>query len=153
MPTIAFYKQGNIGDGNDATSGRTSHITFGLNDLILSIADLVGIKTSSRAGFAEDSTSIAPYLTGLKDAEFESHPLVLHDDYIMGPMLSLRNGDWKLIVGQELITEGELKHHALFNLKDNPTEDERKNLIASEQHSHLVESLSEKLLDIYHQRS
>ena len=43
----------------------------------------------------------------------------------MGPMLSLRDGDWKLIVGQELITEGKLKHHALFNLKDNPTEDER----------------------------
>ena len=71
----------------------------------------------------------------------------------MGPMLSLRDGDWKLIVGQELILKGELKHHALFNLKDNPTEDERQNLIASEQHSHLVESLSAKLLDIYHQRN
>ena len=153
VPTIAFWKQGSIGDGNDATPGRTSHITYGLNDLILSIADLAGIETSSRAGFAEDSTSIAPFLTGLKDDEFEPHPLVLHDDYIMGPMLSLRDGDWKLIVGQELIVEGELKHHALFNLKDNPTEDERQNLIASEQHSRLVESLSEKLLDIYHQRS
>ena len=71
-------------------------------------------------GFAEDSTSIAPYLTGLKDDEFEPHPLVLHDDYIMGPMLSLREGDWKLIVGQELITEGELKHHALLQLKRQP---------------------------------
>ena len=75
----------------------------------------------------------------------------IHDDYIMGPMLSLRDGDWKLIVGQELIVEGTLKHYALFNLKDNPTEDERQNLIASEQHRHLVESLSAKLLDIYHQ--
>ena len=153
VPTIAFWKQGNIGDGNDATPGRTSHITYGLNDLILSIADLVGIEASPRAGFAEDSTGIAPFLTGLKDDEFEPHPLVLHDDYIMGPMLSLRDGDWKLIVGQELILEGELKHHALFNLKDNPTEDERQNLIASEQHRHRVESLSEKLMDIYHQRN
>ena len=153
VPTIAFWKQGNIGDGNDATPGRTSHITYGLNDLILSIADLAGIEASPREGFAEDSTSIAPFLTGLKDDEFEPHPLVLHDDYIMGPMLSLRDGDWKLIVGRELIVEGTLKHHALFNLKDNPTEDERQNLIASEQHSHLVESLSAKLLDIYHQRS
>ncbi len=60
VPTIAFWKQGNIGD---ATPGRTSHITYGLNDLILSIADLAGIKTSPRAGFAEDSTNIAPFLT------------------------------------------------------------------------------------------
>ena len=71
----------------------------------------------------------------------------------MGPMLSLRDGDWKLIVGQELILEDQLKHHALFNLKDNPTEDERQNLIALEQHSHLVESMSAKLLNIYHQKS
>ena len=74
VPTIAFWKQGNIGDGNDATPGRTSHITYGLNDLILSIADLAGIEASPREGFAEDSTNIAPFLTGLKDAEYEPHP-------------------------------------------------------------------------------
>ncbi len=152
VPTIAVWKQGDIGDGDVTTPGKTSHITFGLNDLILSIADLAGIETSSRKGFAEDSVNIAPFLTGLKDDEYEPHPMVLHDDYIMGPMLSLRDGDWKLIVGQELILEGEVTHHALFNIKDNPTEDEQQNLIESGEHKQIVESMSAKLLDIYHER-
>lgn len=152
VPTIAFWKQGNIGDGDDTTPGRTSHITFGLEDLILSIADLAGIEASPRKGFAEDSVNIAPFLTGLKDADYKPHPLVLHDDYIMGPMLSLRDGDWKLIVGRELILQGQLNPYALFNLKTNPTEDERQNLIASRERDPIVSSMSEKLLDIYHQR-
>jgi hypothetical protein len=96
--------------------------------------------------------SVAPFLTGLQDEAFESHTLVLHDDYIMGPMLAIREGDWKLIVGEELVLEGELKPMALFNMKENPREDELQNLVESEDHQELVASLSARLMDVYHVR-
>ncbi len=152
VPTIAVWKEGDIGDGDDSSPGLTSQISFGLNDLFMSLAELTGADVTSEKGCAEDSVSVLPFLSGRKDEAFEPHTMVLHDDYIMGPTLAIREGKWKLIVGEELVRGGELKPLALFDLSDNVKEDELQNLVKSPDHTELVESLSSRLMDIFHER-
>lgn len=115
------------------------------------MAELVGIEVTSRPGFAEDSPSVTPLLSELADDEYEPHPLVLHDDYTVGPVLSLRDGILKLIAGEEMVLKGKAKLHALFNLKDNPTEDERQNLIESGEYADVVQKMITALENIFHE--
>ncbi|WP_139957434.1 sulfatase family protein [Flavicella sediminum] len=77
-----------------------------------------------------DSANLLPFFKG--EASEKAHTYLLHQS-AGGPSFALRDGDWKLILKSDVKNKanklGNLTNVALFNLKDNLSEDESKNLI------------------------
>lgn len=150
IPFIASWPAGGIGDGDEATPGKSTDAMFGLNDIYATLAELAGVEASRGGRGGQDSESFLRELKAPGSTRGRARPLVLHDDYVIGPAMAIRKGPWKLVVDRELIERGRLNPIALFNLDENLTEDESKNLLSDPAQKERVRELSRELKAIYH---
>ncbi len=148
VPFIACWKQGGIGDGDEATPGATSDQLLCLVDLFATFAALAGQPMEKHAQWAQDSENRLPVLLGGKQ---DRAPLVLHDDGKMGPALALRQGPWKLIIDGELVRGGAMNPVALYNLQTNPLEAEKANQIEAPEQQARVAAMAAELQRIFDQ--
>jgi arylsulfatase A-like enzyme len=105
--------------------GTVSEATFGLQDLLASCADIVGVKLPDNAG--EDSLSFLPALQGMPPATGRE-AIVVHSGQ---GMFAIRKGPWKLIDGlgsggftapATVKPQPDGPTGQLFNLADDPEE-------------------------------
>ncbi len=119
VPVIARWGDG-AGAGSMIPPGSVSHQLIGLQDLMATVAELVGAPLPPDA--AEDSESFLPILLGRQGAEPIRERLVHHS---AGGRLAIRSGDWKLIPGPETTVDSEVEPPTgprLFNLAEDPGE-------------------------------
>lgn len=100
----------------------TSTRTIGTNDIIASIADVVGVKLPQDA--AEDSVSFAGNLLDANRGLARGPALILHSQ---NGAFAVRQGPWKLILGHAAGVDndppaGGLPPRQLFNLQKDPKE-------------------------------
>ncbi|MDF7823916.1 arylsulfatase [Pontiellaceae bacterium B12227] len=111
---------------------RSKETISGL-DVVATIAAVTGQEISRDQ--VMDSVNLMPLLTQEKGAR--GHTVLVH--YSQTGKAALRQGDWKLhVYGKNLKN---LQPKQLFNLKDNPTEDEAKNLLNNPEYSILAERM------------
>lgn len=107
--------------------------TIVFSDVLATLAEVVGSKTIL-AGMAEDSVSFLPYLLDPGKAPMARSPII-HN------RLTIRDGDWKLILPKQRRKPQETSTAALYNLKtDLP---ERENLISK--HPEIADRLKAQL--------
>ncbi len=145
IPFLLSWPAGGLGDGKVSTSGVTREGLFGLHDLYATFARILGRELS--AGAAPDSENVLALLHGEEGAE--RSPLVLHGDLVRGPVLALRQGSWKLVVGRELVEEGELQPQELFDLAKNPLEGRPGNRLEDGEQRERLQRMSALLLAIF----
>lgn len=96
-----------------------------------------------------DSANLLPYFKGI--AKGKAHTYLMHQS-AGGPSFALRDGDWKLIVKSDVKKKankvGNLTNVALFNLKDNLSEDESKNLINDAKYAKRVAEMKAKYIEL-----
>ncbi|MCP4142732.1 MAG: hypothetical protein GY755_21025 [Chloroflexi bacterium] len=100
-----------------------------------------------------DSLDLLPLLCGYLDAK--GHEIILqlqqakNDQNPSGPYYAIRRKEWKLILlAPDKKNVKDLKPIALFDLKNNPFEDEKYNQINNEQYVSLVSELLDEYLEI-----
>ena len=157
VPFIASWPQGNVGDGDASSTGRTSPEPVSLTDMYATFAEIVGAPLPDvRAGKtgAEDSFSVLGALRG--EALQERPPLMFNDHKEAGAdpaavairIDSPRVGDavvpgqWKLFLDASLLRSGTASPYELYNLADDPMEEA--NLIDTPELEPLVEHLAER---------
>lgn len=134
VPFIARWGDGTPG-GSVIPPGVTNDATIGVHDLMATAAELSGQTLPADAG--EDSHSLVPLLTG--DPSEYSRDRTIHQS-ATGAMV-MREGDWKLIMGNSCATIDFTNNWHLYNLATDPGE--TTNLIV--QQPAIVQDLSAKM--------
>ncbi|MGQ1787645.1 MULTISPECIES: sulfatase family protein [unclassified Saccharicrinis] len=120
-------------------TGTSDKPILGL-DIMATLADLTNHKIAE--GQAMDSKNIWPYL---KNKEATIHPELMLQGGTQ-KTVAISEDNWKLIIqiDKKDKTDKIREPIALFNLKNNISEDENKNLIHSPEHKSVVNSLFQK---------
>ena len=120
IPLIARWGDGTA-NGSVIRAGRVSDSLVGLQDLMATVADLIGEPLPADA--AEDSESFLPSLLDRPDGEPGREHLVHHS---ATGRFAIRRGDWKLILAEPNRPPGPAGRTGarLFNLADDPGETE-----------------------------
>ncbi|NIJ44850.1 arylsulfatase A-like enzyme [Wenyingzhuangia heitensis] len=96
-----------------------------------------------------DSADLLPYFRGT--AKEKAHTYLMHQS-AGGPTFAIRDGDWKLILKSDIKKKvnklGNLTHVALFNLKDNLSEDEAKNLINNSKYAKRIAEMKTTYIEL-----
>ncbi len=135
VPFIVAWPEGEVGDGDATTPGRTSGQLVSLQDWFATFSDILGqslpdLRKGQKGG--EDSFSILPALRGRK---LPIRPL-FHNDHkevrdnaacairLDDPEVGneLFPGQWKLLLDGSFVRYGEVKPLGLFNLAADPKE-------------------------------
>ena len=137
VPFIASWPSGNVGDGNDKTSGATRSSLIALNDLYATFAEMVGEPlppVSGKGRGAEDSVSQLQALQGRTD--FVRPGAIFPNDHKEATkkrndgraVVAVRTneaplpGQWKLFLDSSYAWEGKLQPTELYNLANDPKE-------------------------------
>lgn len=135
VPFLVAWPDGNIGDGNGNTPGRTSRQLLGLTDLFATLADILNQPLPApdvgQKG-AEDSLSM---LAALTSNETFDRPLFFNDHKQAADpavvVLRMDNpivdgapvaGQWKIFFDHQLIRFGNAQPTALYDLATDPGE-------------------------------
>lgn len=111
-------------------------------DIIATIADIVGADLKESQ--AKDSHSFYPLLKG--DPNFEARDEIMLQAGAQCELM-FRQGDWKLIM-QSDFKLSKMEPVALFNLANNPNEDEKRNLIRNPEYAPRVKAMYRKYLEV-----
>lgn len=114
------------------------------HDIVATIAAITEQKLSKDV--VKDSLNLLPLFYG--DPKAEGHEVILQQSE-HGPCYAIRRNEWKLILlAPNKRNVKDLKPVALFNLKNNPFEDEKYNQINNEQYQGVVNTLLEEYLEL-----
>ncbi len=116
------------------------------HDIVATIAALAEQKISNDVVL--DSLNLLPLI--YEDPTAKGHEVILQQSP-RGPHYAIRREEWKLILlapDRKKMSIKNLKPVALFDLKNNPFEDETYNLINSEPHQNLVSELLTEYLEL-----
>ncbi len=116
VPLIARWGDGTAA-GSTIAPGTTSDQLVGLQDLVATLADLLGEQLPPDA--AEDSESFLPALLGRQDAPPGRRHLVHHS---ARGRFAIRRGDWKLILASPTRGGGRQTRAQLYDLAEDPGE-------------------------------
>lgn len=124
VPFLAVWP-GNIAPNTESHEPIIGH------DVVATVAALAG-QTVPRSRL-KDAINLLPLFTGTLPTE--RHRYLLHQQEA-GPHYAIRDGDWKLIMRAENQKNlAGLKPEALFNLIENPTEQDAHNLVHAPEHT------------------
>ena len=112
-----------------------SDVLINGTDILATIADVVGFDLLESQ--AKDSHSFYPLLKG--DANFQARDEVMLQAGAQCQAM-LRQGDWKLVMQSDWQLS-KMEPIALFNLADNPKEDEARNLIRNPEYESKVKAM------------
>jgi arylsulfatase A-like enzyme len=112
-----------------------SDVLINGTDILATLAELVGTKLNEEQ--AKDSHSFYPLLRGKQD--FQPRNEIMQQAGAQCELM-FRQGNWKLLM-QSDYKLSKMEPFALFNLADNPNEDEACNLIKEPKYANLVEAL------------
>jgi arylsulfatase A-like enzyme len=114
------------------------------HDIVATIAAITEQDVSEWE--VKDSLNLLPLFLG--DPNAKGHEVILQQSQV-GPHYAIRREQWKLIFkAPDRSNVKGLKPVALFDLKANPYEDEKDNLVNNEQYQELVRELFEEYLQI-----
>lgn len=112
------------------------------HDMLATFAALVGTKIPENQ--AQDSNNLLPFLLG-QDG-YQRRDFVVQQAG-SGCEVMFRKGPWKLIIQSDhMLTKWEPK--ALYNLQDNPTENQKSNFIKNPEYAPLVKQLFDDYMEI-----
>lgn len=124
------------------SANSRSDVLINGTDILATIADIVeGDLLESQA---KDSHSFYPLLKG--DASFRARDEVMLQAGAQCETM-LRQGDWKLVMQSDWQLS-KMEPIALFNLADNPREDEARNLIRNPEYASKVKAMHMHYLDV-----
>ncbi len=165
VPFIAYWKLGNVGDGNPLSVGDTCDFPICHVDLMATLAEIVDYELPANA--AEDSFSL---LTALRGKPPTSRPSIIHNDHKEGAPPNKSNdptaawlvirddhphvegrvfpGQWKLFVDHHLLMgDGDPRAMELYELQSDLSE--QHNRLNDPDLQPLVEYLMSRLRTIH----
>lgn len=139
--TVIFSIPSSADASGVISAGTESNTLIVGHDVVATIAELAEQKVDRNV--VKDSMSLLPIFKN--KAQTEKHEFITHQSKF-GPYMAIRQGDWKLIMDIPGVNAIEkLTPFALFNLKDNASEQSIGNLVNDSKHAKHVA----KLLSLY----
>ncbi|MEM1358702.1 MAG: arylsulfatase [Bacteroidota bacterium] len=119
---------------NEIPAGKTSNALLSGTDILQTLAELTGQELEPTQ--AMDSYSLLPLLKADPQSAARKQLLIQGGT---GREVIIRDGDWKLII--QYTKDGSNQPKALFDLSDNLTENDAKNLIEAPQQQQRIERM------------